>query len=74
MRAELAREASLPGRRATDSEALIDHLTRYLQSIRDVGGFAFYDRLFRAWHYLHVPLFLFLAMTVALHVLAVHMY
>jgi hypothetical protein len=74
VRAELAREASLPGRRATDSEALIDHLTRYLQSIRDVGGFAFYDRLFRAWHYLHVPLFLFLAMTVALHVLAVHMY
>lgn len=74
VRAELAREAVLPDRRAAHGQALIEHLTRYLQSIRDVGGFAFYDRLFRAWHYLHLPLFLFLAMTVALHVLAVHMY
>lgn len=74
VRDELAREALLPGRRAARAHVLLDHLTRYLQSIRDVGGFAFYDRLFRAWHYLHLPLFLFLAMTVALHVLAVHMY
>ena len=74
VRDELAREALLPDRRAARAHVLFDHLTRYLQSIRDVGGFAFYDRLFRAWHYLHLPLFLFLAMTVALHVLAVHMY
>lgn len=74
VRDELAREALLPDRRAARGHVLLDHLTRYLRSIRDVGGFAFYDRLFRAWHYLHVPLFLFLAMTVALHVLAVHMY
>lgn len=74
VRDELAREASLPDRRAARGHVLLDHLTHYLRSIRDVGGFAFYDRLFRAWHYLHVPLFLFLAMTVALHVLAVHMY
>lgn len=73
-RDELAREALLPDRQAARGHILLDHLTRYLQSIRDVGGFAFYDRLFRAWHYLHVPLFLFLATTVALHVLAVHMY
>lgn len=74
VRDELAREALLPDPRAARGHVLLDHLTRYLQAIRDVGGFAFYDRLFRAWHYLHLPLFLFLAMTVALHVLAVHMY
>lgn len=73
VRDELAQSASRGGP-AIDSRTLIDHLTRYLQSIRDVGGFAFYDRLFRAWHYLHLPLFLFLVMTAALHVLAVHMY
>lgn len=74
VRTELAREALLLHQQAANGQALIDHLTRYLQSIRDVGGFVFYDRLFRTWHYLHQPLFLFLAMTVALHVLAVHMY
>lgn len=74
VRAMLAREASLGGERAANGEALIDHLTHYLRSIRDVGGFAFCDRLFRAWHYLHLPLFFFLASIVALHVLAVHMY
>ncbi|WP_447756714.1 hypothetical protein [Sphingopyxis fribergensis] len=74
VRDELAREAMLPDKRAARAHVLLDHLTRYLRSIRDVGGFALYDRLFRAWHYLHLPLFLFLAMTVALHVLAVHMY
>lgn len=74
VRAELARAAPLSDEQVANGEALIDHLTRYLRSIRDVGGFAFYDRLFRAWHYLHLPLFFFLAMTVALHVLAVHMY
>ncbi len=74
VRAELARDAPLSDEQTANGAALIDHLTRYLRSIRDVGGFAFYDRLFRAWHYLHLPLFLFLAMAVALHVLAVHMY
>ena len=74
VRAELGWEALRPDRHTATGQALIEHLTRYLRSIRDVGGFAFYDRLFQAWHYLHLPLFLFLAMTVALHVLAVHMY
>lgn len=74
IRDELVREAVLPDRRTARAHVLFDHLTGYLRSIRDVGGFALYDRLFRAWHYLHVPLFLFLVMTVALHVLAVHMY
>jgi hypothetical protein len=50
------------------------HLAQYLRTIRALGGFVFYDRLFRAWHYLHLPLFLFLLATATLHIVAVHMY
>ena len=50
------------------------HLAQYLRAIRALGGFVFYDRLFRAWHYLHLPLFLFLLATATLHIVAVHMY
>ena len=50
------------------------HLAQYLRAIRALGGFAFYDRLLRAWHYLHLPLFFFLLATATLHIVAVHMY
>jgi hypothetical protein len=50
------------------------HLAQYLKTMRALGGFVFYDRLFRAWHYLHLPLFLFLVATATLHIVAVHMY
>ena len=50
------------------------HLAQYLRAIRELGGFVFYNRLFRAWHYLHLPLFLFLLATATLHIVAVHMY
>lgn len=54
--------------------AIRQHLAQYLRTIRALGGFVFYDRLFRAWHYLHLPLFLFLLATASLHIVAVHMY
>ena len=54
--------------------AIKRHLAQYLRAIRALGGFAFYDRLFRAWHYLHLPLFFFLLATATLHIVAVHMY
>ena len=55
-------------------QAIKLHLGQYLRTIRALGGFVFYDRLFRAWHYLHLPLFLFLLATATLHIVAVHMY
>ena len=51
-----------------------NHLENYLHALRDVSGFAFYERMFRAWHVLHLPLFLFLLVTATIHVIAVHMY
>jgi hypothetical protein len=51
-----------------------DHLQNYLHALRDVSGFASFERMFRAWHVLHLPLFLFLLVTATIHVIAVHMY
>jgi len=46
----------------------------YLGAIRDVALFSAYERLFSAWHLLHIPLMVILVVTGAIHVLAVHMY
>lgn len=46
----------------------------YLASVRKLAGFAFYERLFALWHMLHVPLFVLLIISAALHVIAVHRY
>lgn len=50
------------------------HLLRYLRALRLAGGFALYDRLLRVWRMLHLPLFIFLAIAVTMHIVAVHMY
>jgi hypothetical protein len=59
---------------ALHQAAIALHLAQYVRAIRTLGGFVFYDRLFRAWHYLHMPLFLFLLAAATLHIVAVHMY
>lgn len=46
----------------------------YHAAIRKVGGLAIYDRLFAAWHVLHLPLFFMLILTALIHVVAVHLY
>jgi hypothetical protein len=50
------------------------YLNYYLQTIRKVAGFSFYERLFSLWHILHLPLFLMLVLAGLVHVCAVHMY
>jgi len=50
------------------------YLKLYLEHIRRVAGFAFYERLFSLWHVLHMPLFLMLLLTGIIHVYAVHFY
>lgn len=46
----------------------------YVARLRGLAAFAAYERLFRLWHALHVPLFYLLVLTVVLHVVAVHLY
>jgi hypothetical protein len=52
----------------------LDNVERYLDALIRTGRFALYERLFRSWHALHVPLFALLVATVAVHVIAVHKY
>lgn len=49
-------------------------LDEYFEAVRRAAEFAFYDRLLRLWHLLHLPLFILLVAAALLHVVAVHMY
>ncbi len=53
---------------------LYGQTSAYLQAVRRAGEFAFYDRMLRLWHLLHLPLFFLLVATAILHIVAVHMY
>jgi len=50
------------------------HLYRYLDAVRKVAGFSFYERLFSLWHTLHLPLYVMLLISGTVHVYAVHLY
>jgi len=58
-------------RRVRHSRMLIKE---YIVSVQRVTQFAAYERLFRWWHILHVPLLYMLILTAIAHVVAVHMY
>ena len=53
---------------------LREMLDEYFQAVRRAAEFAFYDRLLRLWHLLHLPLFILLVAAAILHIVAVHMY
>jgi hypothetical protein len=53
---------------------LLVRTSAYFTAVRRAGEFAFYDRMLRLWHILHLPLFFILIATAILHVVAVHMY
>ena len=53
---------------------LLAGTSAYFTAVRRAGEFAFYDRMLRLWHILHLPLFFILIATAILHVVAVHMY
>ena len=60
-----------PGHGKTDVDAL---LRAFFDAVRRAAEFAFYDRLLRLWHLLHLPLFILLVAAAILHIVAVHMY
>jgi hypothetical protein len=53
---------------------IISQSATFLHSVRCAAEFAFYDRMLRLWHLLHLPLFFILVATAIIHVVAVHMY
>ncbi|MEZ5921965.1 MAG: hypothetical protein R3C60_11515 [Parvularculaceae bacterium] len=59
-------------RRAIKSR--LDFCDRYFRRIEQAAELGFYERLFAAWHVLHLPLFILLIITAIIHVVAVHLY
>lgn len=53
---------------------LLIGLSDFLRAVRRASSFAFYSRLLRLWHFLHLPLFFMLIAAITLHVIAVHRY
>lgn len=49
-------------------------IATYLGAIKDAALFKAYERIFSAWHLLHIPLMVILVVTGVIHVIAVHMY
>jgi hypothetical protein len=70
IRRELRRAPADARRRAR-----IEHgLGLYLRGLQRVAQFSVYERLFAAWHVLHIPLVALLFVSAVFHVIAVHMY
>lgn len=65
---------SLPRASGRKAEAMGASLADYFEAVRRAAEFAFYDRLLRLWHLLHLPLFVLLVAAAILHIVAVHMY
>jgi hypothetical protein len=51
-----------------------EHLDLYFATVNKVARFGVYDRIFAAWHVLHMPLFFLLVLSTVVHVIAVHLY
>lgn len=71
LHARLRRDLAGGERRMVQARAL---LAEYFEAVRRTAEFAFYDRLLRLWHLLHLPLFVVLVAAAVLHIIAVHMY
>ncbi len=49
-------------------------LKAHYATIRKIASFAFFERLFSIWFFLHVPLFYMLIVVTIFHIIAVHMF
>ena len=59
---------------AADRQHFTTTLDRYLHALGRAEAFTLYERLFAAWHLLHMPLFVILVLAAFAHVVAVHLY
>jgi hypothetical protein len=53
---------------------ITDFVTQQISAAKKAANFAFYERLFRLWHVLHVPLFILLVIVALIHVFAAHFF
>jgi hypothetical protein len=51
-----------------------EFVTMHIAAVKKAAAIAVYERLFRVWHVLHVPLFVLLVIAAIIHVYAAHFY
>jgi hypothetical protein len=77
-RRELGREAQRSERLQRYGRSLervtCEYIASHLKQVRRVAEFVAYQRLFALWHVVHRPFFVILAVSVVVHVVAVHSY
>lgn len=61
-------------RRKAWHRAAQDHLESYFNAISSTARLILFERMFGAWHLLHVPLFIVMTLSVIVHIVAVHFY
>lgn len=78
VRRTIADEAKRCGwsRRAREQRfcAIAELVTLYVAAVKKAATFAFYERVFRFWHVLHLPLFIILIVAASIHVVAAHLF
>jgi hypothetical protein len=80
--ADAQRVIGLEGRRFEQSRrvqrqrvaVVADLVSMHVAAVKKAAAFAFYERLFSLWHFLHMPLFLLLVIAAIIHVFAAHFF
>ena len=72
--AESRRFGLKPKQRKAWHRAAREHLEAYFAAVSAAARLILFERMFSAWHYLHVPLFVVMALSVIVHIVAVHFY
>lgn len=49
-------------------------LAKHYSTVRKIATYAFYERVFSIWFFLHIPLFYMLIVSVVFHIIVVHMF
>jgi hypothetical protein len=68
------RSPALRGESERFTRSAVEYVSARLRSARRVAEFEGCERLFAAWHILHLPLFVMLLVVGVVHVVAVHVY
>ena len=72
--ARALRERWDTGTLEANTDAVIAHLDAYFATVRRASTLHVFERVFRLWHFLHLPLFLLLIFAAVAHIIAVHLY
>ena len=74
LRLEASYSTTLAMHRRRLEKATQRYLSKHLRQVRRVAEFSAYERLFSLWHKVHLPFFVLLVLSLAIHLWAVYAY